>query len=391
MAAHRSARASSSGKGSRNWSGPGDLAQLRGTEKSLPVDARNRNRQLVLRLLFHHDLLSRAELMHASGLTVGSASAIVRELVDEGLVIELDPKRGPGAGKPRTPLSLRADAFNIVGIDLSDPDDIRAALVDLRGERLARRSASIGDDQPLETMTQIAHELIAEAKSPVLGVGVSSPGIISPTGTVIRSTTYGWANYPLVPLLGERVGVPTIVANDANAAALAEFTFGGATGDGMMTITVGRGVGAGLMLGGVLAQGADHSVGEIGHITAVNGGLVCTCGRRGCLETIFSAPLLRRMVADYSGPELERQLKGIGRKVGTLLSPLVGALSLKDIRVSAPEGLLLPPLLESMEQTLRQRALPMTDPVVVQPARLNAKAQLLGAAALVLSAELGIA
>lgn len=377
----------------RHWSGANELSRLRSTQKTLPTGARARNRQLVLRTLFHHGSISRAQLSRITGLTPGTTSTLVRELADEGLVEESAPQRRPSAGKPSTPLRINSDAFHIVGVDLGDPEAITGAVVDLSGRLLHQGSGWIGAAARPDDVAALARSFIEKAERPVLGVGVTTPGLIDASGVALLSTTYPqWRNLPLQQELQRTLGLPVTVANDANSAILAEFTFGGAPGDGLMMITLAQGIGAGLMLGGSLVQGDGSAVGEIGHLTTVEDGLPCECGRRGCLQTIINAPALRAIHERYTGDALNTVITDIGQRTGTALAPLVGALALREIRVSAPADLVTPLLLHTIEHTIRQRVLPIsTPPVNVIPATLGSDAQVMGGAALVLSSELGIA
>lgn len=364
---------------------------LRPTAKTLPADARNQNLSLVLRTLFHHGQVSRAEIARMTGLTPATTSTLVRELTEEGLVEELHPRRSKKAGKPSTPLGIRADAFNILAIDLSDPEDVRGALLDLTGEVVLRHRISLTGDGQIDQIASLATSLITQATQPVLGVGISCPGIISPDGVVVLTTSYDWQHLPLRQLLADRLGLPVYVGNDANTATLAEFTFAGAKGTGLLAITLGRGVGAGILLDGVLVQGETYSAGEIGHLTAIDDGPLCECGRRGCLETVFSARALRRVLATNTDT-VDETFAGIGRLAGTVLAPLIGTLTLSQVCISGQESLLRPSLLNALRETVQRRVLPsiMSD-LTVSPATFGADTMLVGATALVLSGELGIA
>lgn len=377
--------------GDRSTIGSGSARPLRPTAKTLPADARGQNRSLVLRILFHQGHASRAEIARATGLTPATTSNLIRVLTDEGLVEEHLPRRNNSVGKPSTPLGIRPDAFHIASIDLSDPEDVRGALLDLRGTPVLRHAVRLSGPGQVDQIAELAARLISEASEPVLGVGVSCPGIITPDGVVALTTTYEWVDLPLRAILAEKLRVPVHVANDANAATLAEFTFGGAPGDGLLAMTVAQGVGAGILLDGVLVQGQSFSVGEIGHLTAVEGGLPCVCGRLGCLQTVFSAPVLRQVLADHPD-EPDPFLAEIGRQAGIVLAPLVGALTLSHVRVSGQLQLLRPALLEALRDTIQERVLPSLMPdLTVSPATFGADTMLVGAAAMVLSAELGVA
>ena len=130
----------------------------------------------------------------------------------------------------------------------------------------------------------------------MLGVGVGSPGIINRRGVVVEAPNLDWHGLDLAGELGAALGVGVHVANDANASALGEHTFGGSTGHGLLVITVGQGVGAGLLLDGNLLLGDHFAAGEIGHVMVIDPGEACACGRTGCLETVLAEPLLRRRI-----------------------------------------------------------------------------------------------
>lgn len=374
----------------RRGTSNGAAAVLRPAAKSLPAEARAHNRALVLRTLFHSDGASRAEISRMTGITPGTTSALVKELTESGLVDEHDPRRNQRLGAPSTPLGIRADAYHIVALDLSDPEDVRGALLDLKGRPILRRSTAVGRDGVAQILDEAA-ALAAASTRPVLGVGVSCPGIIDPDGVVLRTTTYDWENLPLRELLDERLSLPVHVANDANTATLAEFTFGDARGDCLLTVTIGHGVGAGILLDGMIVQGDSFAVGEIGHLTAVEGGLLCECGRHGCLQTVMSAQLLREVLTDHA-EEADARFADIGRRAGVVLAPLVGALTISQVHLSGERGLLRPSMLDAMRETIQERVLPSLMPnLTVSPATFGADTMLVGAAALVLSGELGIA
>ncbi len=131
---------------------------------------------------------------------------------------------------------------------------------------------------------------------PLLGIGVGTPGVIdTQAGVICWAVNLDWQDLPLAKLLTERYRLPANVANDSQAAALGEYAFGeGGRTANLVAIKVGRGVGAGIVLGGQLFQGDSHGAGEIGHIFMVDDGAACRCGRFGCLETVTSAPAIVR-------------------------------------------------------------------------------------------------
>ena len=195
-------------------------------------------------------------------------------------------------------------------------------------------------------MESLCRELLAAATRPVIGVGIASPGVIDLAGTVVQAPNRGWYGMPLATRLTDRLGVPVHVANDANTRALGEFTYGSAAGSGCMVVTIGEGVGAGIVVDGALVLGRHHAAGEIGHLTVLDGDLRdelpldCACGRSGCLETVLSVPALRRRIA---GLTLKSPTPPWRRSDGCWASPsapVVSALDLAEVLLSGPPELL---------------------------------------------------
>jgi predicted NBD/HSP70 family sugar kinase len=388
---------------------------LRPTAKVLPEHARVHNRSMVLQHLFHSGPRSRADLARATGLTRVTISDLVASLMADGLVDELGARAEGRPGKPATLVGLRTDGFRIVAVDLADDERMHGAVLDLSGEILERRSAAVGGrtgDAAVAALLALCRELAAAATQPVLGVGVCSPGIVDPEGRVLQAPNRDWYDLPLARDLGVALGLPVHVANDANTAALGEFTYGGAAGGGLFVLTIGGGVGAGIVLDGALVQGHEHAAGEIGHVTAVDerdahdddaldgggiGGaplgrpLPCACGRRGCLETVLSVPALRRRIDGLDAAAAETALAAVGRRLGIVLAPVVSALNLSEVVLSGPRELLGGSLREAALATLRERTMPaVSSHLQLRMTSLGEDGALSGAAVLVLSGQLGV-
>jgi predicted NBD/HSP70 family sugar kinase len=377
----------------RNGTGRGLGARLRATSKVLPEHARAHNRSLVLQHLFHEGPTSRADLARATSLTRVTISDLVSVLITEGLVEELGTRPGQRVGKPAILVGLRTDAYQIVAVDLTEHGHMRGAVLSLTGEMMVRRQLDIDGrtgDELVDLLTRFVRRLVAAAVHPVIGVGVGSPGIIDLDGRVVEAPNRGWYDVPLAAILGERLGLPVHVANDANTAALGEFTYGGATGS-MLVVTVGAGVGAGVVVDGVRVHGQGDAAGEIGHVTVVDDGDQCACGRVGCLETVLSVPALRRAVADKNTEDSDAALASAGRVLGVTLAPVVSALNLTEVLLSGPRDLLDGPLREAALDTIRQRTMPaINSGLQLRMAALDEDVVLAGAAVLVLSAQLGV-
>ncbi len=366
---------------------------LRPTTKVLPEHARGHNRSLVLQTLYRAGQQSRADIARETGLTKVTISDLVAELIVEGLVIETGQREDVRPGKPATLLDLNRNAFQIIGIDLSDYALFRGAVLDLDGRVLHRAElplASATGQDATALVIALAESLVAAATLPVLGVGVGSPGVVDLAGVVLSAPNLGWSNEPLQELLATRFGVPVVVANDANVAALAEHSFGGADSD-MMLIKVGHGVGAGLLLDGTPLFGSRFAAGEIGHVVVgTDGGAECACGKRGCLETWLAVPRLERAIA-AAPDERTSILRSAGERLGIALAPVVGALNLAEVVLSGPTLLLDGPLAQATIDTLRSRTMPeFHGDLTLRMTTLGEDIVMRGAAVMVLSAQLGV-
>lgn len=365
-----------------------------------PTEARAHNRAVVLQHLFQSGPESRAELARTTGLTRVTMSALVEDLMNEGLVIELGREDRPGkVGKRATLVGLSEETWQIAAINLTNDGVLSGAILTLGGRivhRLQEKSSLPQAEAGIDALTNFSRKVVAAADCQILGVGVSSPGIITPDGRVEQAPNRGWYDVPLAHILEKRLSLPVHVANDANCAALAEYTFGGARGEGLLRILIGHGVGAGIVAAGALMQGGENAAGEIGHVTIMDDrdgpdsplgpAQLCACGRYGCLETVLSEPALRR------AGDAVATLTAIGTRLGTLLAPIIATLNISEVIVSGPGELLEGALLSAADTTIRERTLPRSHRSLrVRLSTLGHDGPLQGAAVLVLSGRLGIA
>jgi predicted NBD/HSP70 family sugar kinase/biotin operon repressor len=366
---------------------------LRPTTKVLPEHARGHNRSLVLQTLYRAGQQSRADIARETGLTRVTVSDLVAELIAEGLVIETGQREDARPGKPATLLDLDRNAFQIIGIDLSEYAIFRGAVLDLDGQILHRAELPLaGATGPDATalVIRLAESLVAKATLPILGLGVGSPGVVDLAGVVLSAPNLGWVGEDLQGTLSARFGLPVVVANDANAAALAEHSFGDADSD-MMLIKVGHGVGAGLLLGGTPLFGSRFAAGEIGHVVVgTDGGLECVCGKFGCLETWLATPRLEKAIAATPGAR-DEILTEAGQRLGIALAPVVGALNLAEVVLSGPTALLDGQLAKATIETLRSRTMAeFHGDLTLRMTTLGEDIVMRGAAVMVLSAQLGV-
>lgn len=366
---------------------------LRQGTKVLPEHARGHNRSLLLQTLFHQGAMSRADLSRETGLTRVTISDLVAELITDGFIAEMGVREASGPGKPAILVDLDRAGHRIVGLDLSGSDSFIGAVLTLDGDIVVRREVPVPTEgEIIETVVALARELVGEAHAPVLGVGVGTPGVVNDRGVILTAPNLRWVGFDLEGELERALDLPILVANDANAAVLAEYTFGGA-GDDVLLVKVGRGVGSGLLASGRPMRGAHFAAGEIGHVTVgTDGGPTCVCGKVGCLEAWLAVPALTARLAAASDHDARVGiLRDAGERLGIALAPIVGALDVSEIVLSGPPELLDGPLAEATVETLRARTLAeFHDGVRVRMTAQGQDIVLRGAAVMVLSGQLGV-
>ncbi|WP_422448962.1 ROK family protein [Thermoanaerobacterium sp. DL9XJH110] len=193
-----------------------------------------------------------------------------------------------------------------IGCDLGGTN-IATALVDEKG-RIIKKSkfpteAKFGPDHVIKNMKETIYEVMTEVAGikEIRGIGLGIPGLVDSERGISRfAGNLGWENVPVVEKIKEDFEVPIFMDNDVRVATLGEKYFGaGKNVDNLICITVGTGVGSGIIIGGKLFRGSSGSAGEIGHITVFKDGLYCNCGNRGCLEVYASATGIARRAREY--------------------------------------------------------------------------------------------
>ncbi len=371
-----------------------------------PEDARSNNRRLVLQALHREDGLSRADLARATGLSQVTISDLVGELMGEGLVAESGAARRSGPGAPSRALALARGSRNVVAVSISSGDTFEGIVADLGGDVLFRevveRRGATGSDA-VALLADLVERLAARAEAPLLGVGVSTPGVVDGAGVVRESSHLAWRDVALRDILSERTGLAVSVVNGVNAAGLGELSHGQVDHD-LLLVRIGAGVGAAAIINGSVVHGRNWTAGELGHVVVTEGaGPVCACGRTGCLEAWLSVPKLEARVAaarddaaagGRSGDETDAAAqvrREAGHCLGIALAPLVATLGLTDVAVSGPAHLLDGTLLDAARDAIAARVLPIVlADLVVRRAEGDGDLRLRGAVALVLSETLGL-
>lgn len=267
------------------------------------------NEALVLGAVHDHGPISRTDLVELTALSPASITGITAKLINAGLVREREGGVSTG-GRPPVLVDIDRDAGCVIGIKLTEHQLI-AALTDLGAKTLAHHTVPLGADRSpgavVSALTAIVQELRSEApKSTFFGVGVGLAGAIDRQAGICRFSPYlPWRDIPLGALLEARLDVPVVVENDVSALTLAERWFGGGAGlDDFVVVTLGRGVGLGMVLNGRLYRGGRGAGGEFGHITMQPDGPLCDCGKRGCLEALIGEPALSRSIVAACGTDV---------------------------------------------------------------------------------------
>ncbi len=269
-----------------------------------PSDIGGVNRSRVIQAFCDYGPLSRADLAKMAGVTRATIGNIVSGLIDAGLIEEGEPRDTGGVGKPGRPLWFGARA-GLTGAVSITPGLVDAALVNARGEELEKRvvtfDSSDNERRIVGAVGDVLSKVLPKSAREVLGVGIAVPGVCNTaTGVVLGSGPVPALNgVALGERVADRVRVRVLVDNDTRAQALGEKWFGqGRQKTSFASVQTGHGVGVGLVLGGVVLRGPRGEAGEAGHIAVQVDGDECTCGLRGCWETIASLRWLRREAAE---------------------------------------------------------------------------------------------
>lgn len=290
--------------------------------------------------LLSHGPASRTQLAEELGHSQPTLSRATRQLVDAGLVQE-SRADSDGPGRPFVLLSVRPTAAVFLGVKLTAAH-AWAVLMNPHGEILASRDEALGEtgaEVVAEQIAQIGEALAAEIERPIDGVGVSL-GASVVAGRIVRVASFlGWQDLPFAELLEQRMGVPVRVANDVRAFAYSEGRFGLGKGErSFALLTVGEGIGCGVVLDGLLLEGAHGSAGTVGHLPIRSDGPRCERGHVGCARAFASTPGILARAREALGREVsveelarlddegEERIQAILREAAEALGVIAGSL-----------------------------------------------------------------
>lgn len=366
-------------------------------KKATHQQTKQHNRDLVLRTLFSHELISRAEIARITNLTRTTVSEVVSGLLKEGLVDEVGRGESLG-GKSPILLSIVPDARYLIGLNLGQ-DKFIGAIVNLRGEIKETVEIKVNDsdgNNALELIYQILDELIRKGIKPIVGIGVGTPGLVNTReGVIVNAVNLAWKNLPLAGLLEKKYEIPVSILNDSQATAIGEYVYGGEheADENLIVVNIQHGIGAGILVNGRLFQGDGGGAGEIGHIVVQEDGLKCRCGKFGCLETVAGARALinqvgvssfEQVVAEFLAKRngTEKIVTTAGKYLGISLANLIGILNIQKIVLTGDMIQLGEVWFEAVKSSIRQASLEkMYQGTKLELGNLDYRACILGASA----------
>lgn len=347
------------------------VTRLRSANRRL---MREINQMLVLGAIRDQGPISRTDIADVTHLSAATISGITGDLIEQRLVEEREAGISTGGRRPIL-LALNRQAGLVLGVKVTETTLV-AALTDLGADIVSQAERSLDGVRRPEAVADQLVALVDGLRScypdrRIFGVGLGIAGVVDRSAGICRYSPFlRWRDVPLRDLLEERLDLPVVIENDVNTLALAEQWFGAGAGvSDFLVVTLGRGVGLGMVLNGELYRGGLGGGGEFGHLTADPTGPRCECGKQGCLEALISTPALTQRLRAVLGSNVtfaagvERARTGdprassvftdAGRLLGTALATLVNLFNPPLIIVGGEGAEVLDLLLEPMRETLR--------------------------------------
>jgi glucokinase-like ROK family protein len=387
--------------------------------KAVPGVVRTHNAAVVLQHLRLHAPLSRADLAKRIGLNRSTVSSIVTQLLAAGLIHETEFQTDK-LGRPGLSLALNPLCGCAVGVEI-DPTGVHVVLTNFVAHSVWRRRVRLGQDDSQATFLHCAEELVRQALSQaqsrnlqVLGIGIALPGLVDvQVGELRYAPALHWQNIPFRQEWSRRFGLPILLENNANAAALGEYYFGVAQGVGnFLYVGAGATMGGGIVVNGELFRGRGGFAGEMGHMTLNPKGDTCYCGRKGCWETLVGPravveqyrlrgaraaeirlaeagedDLFTTVVraADAGDLAALAVMQEMGHYLGIGLANLVNIFNPQLVVLGGFYSLAHETLLPDIKKTIKQHSLyPMRTALSILPSQRGSDDAVLGAVALVL-------
>ena len=272
----------------------------------------------IIKLLYLQKSQTNANLVKETGLSLPTVTQLLNDLTEQHSIELLGSGNSSGGRKPNL-IGLTDDAFYVVSVAI-ERYSAKIALINSKNNNVTGTKQIELDIKDKNATVDIISSELNNFKNQLdinlerlIGVGISMPGLTN-TDKGINYNFLNFGKQSLAEILTERIGLPVYIINDAKSRALAELRFGKAKGtSNTLVIYIGWGLGTGLILDGKLYYGSMGFSGEFSHIPIIENGILCHCGKRGCLETVASGLALERLA-----------LKGIANGENTELTRLAG-------------------------------------------------------------------
>jgi predicted NBD/HSP70 family sugar kinase len=240
--------------------------------------------------------IPRIEIARRTGLSQGAVTKAVAPLVSQGLISIHDALPTTALGRPVQPISVNEQAQLAIGVTVR-VDEIFAVVTTMKANVLLSQHRSLASTsvgvvvEAIVDMVRSLRQGLGPDAWKVMAVGVAVSGDVDKANGVVRvSPRLNWAGVPLEALLSPLLECPVIVDNDVRALSIAEEWFGiGVDAQSFAIVTIGAGIGCGLFVNGDVIEGGFGVAGELGHLPLAPSGITCSCGRRGCVETVASS------------------------------------------------------------------------------------------------------
>jgi predicted NBD/HSP70 family sugar kinase len=347
-------------------------------KKADQLTIRRLNMAAILKLLRERGTLARADLAKELGMTRNTASNIVNDLLNAGLVVETKYRR-ERAGRPGLLLELAPTGGFAVAVEI-DISRMIALVIDFKGTQLWEEASEVDPDRPKEEIMAEAEELVRSALDwgrannlNPLGIGLGLAGLVDAEGGELTyAPTLKWEQVPFKAIWEERFSLPVHLDNEANTSALGYHAYADRfTSRNLCYLSIGAGMAAGLILDGHLFRGSGGFAGQAGHMKIKPEGTRCSCGDHGCWVTEVGLPALSRKTGQKevnlaavvqrlrSGDtEITAVVNEMAEMLGLGIANMVNLFNIETVVLGGALRPLLPFMIEQARATVQARALP---------------------------------
>lgn len=342
-----------------------------------------KNKSRVLQTIIDQSPISRADISQHLGLTKGTVSSLVNELIEEKICSETGPGKSSGGRRP-VMLLFNEQAGYAIGIDLG-VNYILGVMTDLSGNIVSENLKHMNSMRYEETVLVIKEiiqsllDFTPESPYGVIGIGIGVPGIVNKEGSnILLAPNLGWTDINLKAEIVAEFHLPVIIDNEANAGAYGEKRFGaGKNFENLIYVSAGIGIGVGFILQNSLYRGAEGFSGEMGHMVIELDGKECRCGSKGCWELYASEQALLNQamniqsnlkrddsnleslveMAEEDDEEVKDLFRQIGRSLGIGINNIINTFNPEQIIIGNRLAIAKEFLLESIMEVVENRSL----------------------------------